>query len=45
MLVDAFYHGFQTGLDVKFKPITLTDAQWDEINQLAKNKYTAEMMD
>src|SRR5699024_524251 len=44
MLVDAFYHGFQTGLDVKFKPMTLTDAQWDEINQLAKNKYTAEMM-
>lgn len=44
MLVDAFYHGFQTGLDVKFKPMTLTDAQWDEINQLAKNKYTTEMM-
>lgn len=39
MLAEAFYHGFQTGLDVKFKPITLTDEQWDEINRLAKSKY------
>jgi len=41
MLTEAFYHGFQTGLDVAFKPLTLTEAQWDEIHQLAKSKYTA----
>lgn len=39
MLADAFYDGFQKGLDVKFKPLTLTDEQWDEVHHLAKTKY------
>lgn len=39
LLVDAFYKGFQTGLDVQFKPIELTNAQWDEVHQLAEEKY------
>lgn len=44
MLTEAFYHGFQTGLGIKFKPLTLTDEQWDEINYLAKTKYTPKVM-
>ena len=43
MLTEAFYHGFQTGLDVEFKPLTLTNEQWDEVNHLAKTKYTAKV--
>lgn len=41
MLVEAFYAGFQTGLGIQLKPITLTDEQWDEVYDLAKTKYTA----
>src|SRR5690625_2868940 len=43
MLTEAFYHGFQTGLDVEFKPLTLTNEQWAEVNQLAKSKYAAKV--
>lgn len=39
MLAEAFYEGFQTGLNVKFKPIILTDAHWDEVYHLAETKY------
>lgn len=44
MLTEAFYHGFQTGLDVQLKPIILTDHQWEEVYQLAKTKYAAKVM-
>lgn len=36
---EAFYHGFQSTLDVQFKPFELTDSQWDEVYQLANKKY------
>lgn len=39
MLVDAFYKGFQTGLNITFTPIILTDAHWDEVYHLAETKY------
>lgn len=42
MLKDAFYEGFQTGLDIKLEPLQLSDADWDEINLLADTKYRAE---
>lgn len=38
-LAEAFYKGFETGLDVKFLPIRLTDIQWAEVHQLAQTKY------
>lgn len=38
-LAEAFYKGFETGLGVKFTPITLTDRQWAEVHQLAQTKY------
>lgn len=38
-LVKAFYKGFQTGLNVTFTPLTLTQQQWDEVHHLAKTKY------
>lgn len=45
MLVEAFYEGFQIGLDVDFKPIILTDAQWDEVRHLAETKYATNEVD
>ncbi len=45
MLADAFYRGFQTGLNVKLVPITLTGAQWDKVHQLAKTKYAIKELD
>lgn len=42
MLADAFYDGFEKGLDVTFSPILLTDAQWAEVHHLAKTKYAVE---
>ncbi|HEY4600917.1 MAG TPA: lipoate--protein ligase family protein [Cerasibacillus sp.] len=35
----AFYHGFQSTLDVQFKPFELTESQWDEVYQLAEKHY------
>src|SRR5690625_759215 len=43
MLTEAFYHCFLAGLDVEFKPLTLTNEQWAEVNQLAKSKYAAKV--
>lgn len=40
MLKEAFLQGFQTGLDITLKPITLSENQWDEVYGLAKSKYT-----
>lgn len=39
LLKEAFYKGFQTGLDITLKPIKLSQAQWEEAFHLAHNKY------
>lgn len=36
---EAFYNGFQSSLGVSFKPFELDDNQWEEVYQLAKEKY------
>ena len=36
----AFHDGFQHGLGISLHPITLSDAQWDEVYKLAQEKYT-----
>ena len=41
-LAEAFYNGFQKGLNVTFTPLTLTQEQWDEVHHLAKTKYNSE---
>lgn len=42
MLKDAFLEGFMKGLNITVKPFELTKEQWDEINQLAEEKYANE---
>lgn len=39
MLVDAFLKGFKTGLHIDTEPLVLTDADWQEVSQLANDKY------
>ena len=42
MLKEAFFNGFQTGLDIKLQPFHLSESQWEEVHQLARSKYGAE---
>ncbi|MFD2211681.1 biotin/lipoate A/B protein ligase family protein [Virgibacillus halophilus] len=35
----AFYTGFQHGLDISLRPIVLTNSQWEEVHSLAKSNY------
>ncbi|MFD0956282.1 lipoate--protein ligase family protein [Virgibacillus alimentarius] len=44
MLKESFFKGFQTGLDIKLKPFTLSESKWEEVLQLAKEKYTADIL-
>lgn len=39
---DAFYQGFQHGLNVTFRPFELSKQQWEEVNHLADTKYRSE---
>lgn len=40
MLKDAFYKGFQKGLNIKLEPISLSHKQWEEINEMKAEKYS-----
>lgn len=42
MMKDAFYKGFKKGLNVKLKPIDLSNEQWEEVRELADAKYRTE---
>lgn len=42
LLKEAFYKGFQTGLDITLKPFKLSQAQWEEAFYLAHTKYATE---
>lgn len=37
---DAFKQGFETGVDIKLSPFELTNQQWEEVYQLAADKYS-----
>ncbi|TRM13251.1 lipoate--protein ligase family protein [Lentibacillus cibarius] len=39
MMKDAFYAGFETGLDVTLQPFELSRQQWEEVYRLAETKY------
>lgn len=41
-LVQAFYKGFQDGLNISLKPLHLSKEQWCEVYDLAINKYQSE---
>lgn len=41
---DAFFAGFQTAFNVSFAPITLSDKQWEEVNELATTKYATDIL-
>lgn len=36
---NAFYHGFEKGLNIHLHPFELTDSMWEEVHHLAKTKY------
>lgn len=38
----AFKKGFEKGLGITLTPVTLTEAQWDEVRQLAQSKYATD---
>ncbi|GAA0428809.1 octanoyltransferase LipM [Lentibacillus halophilus] len=39
MMKEAFYTGFETGLDVTLHPFELSSQQWDDVYHLAETKY------
>lgn len=43
MLAEAFLEGFKKGLNITVKPIELTKEQWQEVYQLAEDKYANEL--
>lgn len=42
MLKEAFLKGFETGLDLTFNPLQLSESQWKEVHHLAQTKYASE---
>lgn len=42
MLKEAFLKGFETGLDLTFSPLKLSERQWEEVHRLAQSKYATE---
>ncbi|WP_027965153.1 lipoate--protein ligase family protein [Halalkalibacillus halophilus] len=38
----AFYHGFEKGLKVELEPYQLTDEQTEEVEKLAREKYSSD---
>ncbi|MFC2947505.1 lipoate--protein ligase family protein [Virgibacillus sediminis] len=41
-MTEAFKKGFEDGLDINLHPMALSDAQWNEVYQLAETKYSSE---
>ncbi|MFC7320083.1 lipoate--protein ligase family protein [Halobacillus campisalis] len=39
---DAFKKGFEKGLDIELKPFELNKEQWEEVQELAKEKYSSD---
>ncbi|WP_143833770.1 lipoate--protein ligase family protein [Oceanobacillus senegalensis] len=42
MMKNAFYQGFQKGLNITLHPFELTTQQWEQVHQLAETKYSRE---
>ncbi|SFB25220.1 lipoate-protein ligase A [Lentibacillus halodurans] len=44
MMTAAFKKGFETGLNIAFKPLKLSESDWEEVFYLADTKYESEAL-